>query len=117
MLTGKAKEDYVKWYNENYYHRYDCKYDSEKDFENALNKLDILRDSLYTEWLDSVGIFITIRNKFGHRKKARIFWYSINEFKTNGFVFLSRAIAVKEAIKNANNVYNSRKKKTKTEEI
>lgn len=88
MLTGKAKEDFEKWsggdFHESYYH-----------FINTL----------IIEWLDSVGIYITISPRGKDNSVA--YWFN-DEICSDISFANNRQEAEKEAIKQANIIYNER---------
>ena len=99
MLTDKAKIEFESYYNS-----------STSSF--LLNGIDFddlplcVKNALIIEWFDSIGIYITIKNKFGQNKQARIFWFSLNRGASNNEVYLSRLEATKKAIEKANEIYN-----------
>lgn len=97
-LTGKAKEEFKKWFDENY-----------NDFWNYYNAKKTLLNALIIEWFDSVEIYIEISaiNYVGLE-----FSYNIQEKNTingsNGYVFKIRNEATDKAIAKANEIYNKK---------
>lgn len=89
ILTNKAKEDFKEWVFENYYFQ---------DL-NVLYPLHLV-DTLIIEWFDSVGIYIEIIRNEGY------FDYVVMEEWDYGFE--TRQEAIIQAIKKANDLYNSR---------
>lgn len=101
VLTGKAKEDFYKWYNcreGNTLTNNDLFYYSEELIQNAL----------IIEWFDSVGIIINIGGVL--QNGIYNFSFDIQENNTlNGvdkYGFDSRQEATKHAIIKANKIYN-----------
>lgn len=96
ILTGKSKEDFLKWV----YSEYDYKYGGLKDFY----PLHLL-DGLIIEWFDSVGIYVDVFNEFGQ------FGYLIhtgnfrNPLDDKGH-WETRQEAITEALIKANEIYN-----------
>ena len=114
ILTGKAKEDFEKWLNKEMY------YLGRHNFEDRDNNIEDLSDNfqnaLIIEWFDSVGIKILPycsvngwycelkdfnNNFFGHYKSYLI-------CKQDSKDFYSRQEATVQAIKKANEIYNSK---------
>lgn len=120
ILTGKSKNDFEKWYWN------DWLLDSDRSFLNndlndAINHLwksnELFLNRLITDWLDSVGIYISIESVFdnmlGYHRGFQVQIYQdgkqpISIDKDND-VFESRQQATESAIKEANEIYNSRK--------
>jgi len=102
LLTGKAKEGFNQWVDNQVYDRFFS--------YSHLNELDaVCKISLIIDWLDSVGIFINIKSfKFLYD------WsFEIKQFKKKTIVMddlkdalVSRQEATVEAIKKANEIYN-----------
>lgn len=105
ILTGKAKEDFVKWLNKEMY------YLGRHNFEDRDNNIEDLSDNfqntLIIEWFDSVGVYI---NSSGLTlSKTFISDVSVNnncEYNYDGF--RTRKEAIEQAIKKANEIYNSK---------
>ena len=77
ILTGKAKEDFLNFYWDNYIGKTRCisKKDEAEDFFNSLIKP--LKPALIMEWLDSIEMFFWVyRSESGYwatslEKKAK----------------------------------------------
>ena len=93
MLTNKAKQEF--W----------CSL-SIKELKDFDTYSVVIKNALIIEWFDSIGIYITIKNKFGQNKQARIFWFLLNKGVSNNEVYLSRQEATKKAIELADKFYN-----------
>jgi len=89
ILTGKAKEHFEAWATNSHMHRLPS-IGVEYLYPLFLNALII-------EWLDSVGIYISITTN------GKLFQWSINKFIGAA---LSRREATEAAILTANNLYN-----------
>jgi hypothetical protein len=89
ILTERAKEDFLKQFNG----------------EVPVNEIELY--AYIVDWFDSKGFFVTIKNKFGHRKQCQRFSYFINNVNS-GFVFNSRIEATKGVIQKANYYYNKK---------
>ena len=103
ILTGKCREDFLNY----------CK--QSESF--MMTYADIYINALFIDWLDSVGIYISIESVFdnmlGYHRGFQVQIYQdgkqpISIDKDND-VFESRQQATEEAIKQANEIYNSRK--------
>lgn len=92
ILTGKAKEDFKEWL----YKKYDILFDLE-EYHKTMLCAEII------EWLDSVGIYISIITQENDKKEIR-FTSDINE--QNFISCETRKQATEEAIKKANEIYN-----------
>lgn len=108
ILTGKAKEDFLNFYWDNYIGKTRCistKEDSE-DFFNSLIKP--LKPALIMEWFDSVGIFITIEyNDIAYKFQWNL---GFNPRKKDVFsqaIYANRNESSLSAIERANEIYNS----------
>ena len=101
ILTGKAKEDFEKWLNKEMY------YLGRHNFEDRDNNIEDLSDNfqntLIIEWFDSVVIYIT--SDYFELNKG---FYS--EILNENFAIVkpTRQEALTEAIKKANEIYNSK---------
>ena len=95
ILTGKAKEDFYKYLNIKDYKLFDY---VRKKYAN-----EIVSNALIIEWFDSVGIIIT--SDYFELNKG---FYS--EILDNNFAIVkpTRQEALIEAIKKANEIYNSK---------
>jgi uncharacterized protein Veg len=89
ILTEKAKADFLN------------------HFFASVPENEIELHAHIIEWFDTVGFFITIKNKFGHRKQCQRFSYLIKNYNSE-FIFNSRSESTKEAIKKANYFYNKK---------
>lgn len=99
ILTGKAERDFEQWL---------CRPNDPEHLK--LMHIDLFyckspleRHSYYVEWLDSVGIFITIYNS--KRYTGQLFSIEVNSFAHNG-LYESRLAASHASIKLANEIYN-----------
>lgn len=92
VLTGKAKEDFLKW----------CRQDATwiQTYE------DIFIHSLIIDWLDSVGVYISI----GYRLDYDHWTLKVETLTGSDYErgYLSRHEATKQAIIKANEIYNKR---------
>ena len=115
ILTGKAKEDFEKWLNKEMY------YLGRHNFEERDNNIEDLSDNfqnaLIIEWFDSVGIYINIEPYIGGGDV--VFYFSLinrsADFTDEHYssvnddiYFGTRQDASNEAIKKANEIYNSK---------
>jgi len=112
MLTGKAKEDFNKWFIK---HSNDfgtvitaSSYGGEWliDLEELYDELpENLQNTIIIEWFDSVGIYInpTLRMPKEVNKWAFIVDFELHE----NSLFKTRQQATEEAIKKANELYNT----------
>ena len=103
LLTGKAEEDFFNWLDNQGVNGINiCNWEFEK-FHLLSN---VSQNSLIIEWLDSVGIYI---NSSGLTlSKTFISDVSVNnncEYNYDGF--RTRKEATEQAIKKANEIYNS----------
>ena len=93
ILTDKAKSDFLEWYGAD-----------ERYFETTATKTEEYANVI--EWLDSVFIPITITNE---HYDGYYFKWKINmvkpEYSPDGYN--TRLEATEEAIKKANEIYNS----------
>ena len=98
ILTGKAKEDFYKYLNIKDYKLFDY---VRKKYAN-----EIVSNALIIEWFDSVGIYV---NSSGLTlSKTFISDVSVNdncEYNYDGF--RTRKEATEQAIKKANEIYNT----------
>jgi hypothetical protein len=107
MLTGKAKEDFEKWY------------DSNKANESAgsvtINSFygqlpPSMQYGVYVDFFDSVGIMIELRIEV-----TTLFYFSIDIYTDVSYDsfcsdnFKTRAEARKKAVEKANEIYNKQK--------
>ena len=103
ILTGKAKEDFYKYINIEDYKLFDY---VRKKYAN-----EIVLNALIIEWFDSVGIYISINyvdfyDEF--RNNTGFETYVTNKGLSVKFRSVSiRQEAIKQAIKKANEIYNS----------
>ncbi|ASK29706.1 hypothetical protein CEY12_06130 [Chryseobacterium sp. T16E-39] len=110
MLTGKAKEDFEKWYIPLIRKREDIQ-DRYWD-ENLLSMIyrsgDIVLNAFFLEWFDSVGIYIQNwcssagidRPEFDSEVFYKKKQHTYNDF------FKTRQESLKWAIEKANEIYN-----------
>ena len=103
ILTGKAKEDFYKYINIEDYKLFDY---VRKKYAN-----EIVLNALIIEWFDSVGIFVSINyvdfyNEIRNDKGFET--YVTNKGLSVKFRSVSiRQEAIKQAIKKANEIYNT----------
>ena len=90
VLTGKAKEHYKIWFDENY-----------NDYWTYYQSKPTILNALIIEWFDSVGIYIT----FDYLDLNKCFY---SEILNENFEIIkpTRQEALTEAIKKANEIYN-----------
>lgn len=105
MIEGKAKEDFLNYYWENYIGKTRCitKKEETGDFFKSL--IAPLKTTLLIEWLDTVNIFVIPMKVF-----CNTWQYKINENIYCGIPnrFETRQEALKKAIKHAVEIYNKR---------
>ena len=108
ILTGKAKEDFLEWLNKEMY------YLGRNNFEDRDNNIEDLSDNfqnaLIIEWFDSVGIFVSINyvdfyNEIRNDK-------GFEAYVTKGISVKFRSVSSRQeatiqAIKKANEIYNT----------
>lgn len=97
-LTGKAKEEFKNYFDENY--RYNWNYYKAK--KTLLNALII-------EWFDTVGISINLEPIIDFKQKCLYFRPSVNLIyikELRGISFKIRNEATDKAIAKANEIYN-----------
>lgn len=99
MLTGKAKEDFERWYS-----------DTDSEIKHSLqkslfySKAYIERYAYYLEWLDSVGIRLHV---WPVPHKDGFIWDGYINMDIQSF-WETRQEATKELILKANKIYNER---------
>ena len=99
ILTGKAKEDFIEYYN-----NHSIKYLlSWTDFDDLPL---VVKNALIIEWFDSVGIYINIENLY-----YQSWWYykvkQCPDTYEQVIMQNTRQEATEEAIKKANEIYNN----------
>ena len=99
ILTGKAKEDFLEYYN-----NHSIKYLlSWTDFDDLPL---VVKNALIIEWFDSVGIYINIENLY-----YQSWWYykvkKCPDTYKQVIMQNTRQEATEEAIKKANEIYNN----------
>ena len=94
ILTGKAKEDFKRWLDEEY------------DLHYYNIQSDLYLNALIIEWFDSVGYIIII----GHNSLIKKFYYCIEKIFYDCGTQSTRQEATIEAIKKANELYNLKNK-------
>lgn len=96
IITGKAKEDFLRHYGDEISHLDEIEYD-------FLLESSIIRNAYYVDFFDSVGIYIT--TDYLELNKG---FYS--EVLASNFAIVkpTRQEAITEAIKKANEIYNSK---------
>ena len=102
ILTGKAKEEFFNWLDNQGVNGIDI---SNWEFEKFHLLSNVSQNALIIEWFDSVGIYINVELDYLH-----IVWFpSIdNNWAFEEIEFKTRQEATEEAIKKANEIYNSK---------
>ena len=100
ILTGKAKEEFFNWLDNQGVNGIDI---SNWEFEKFHSLSNVSKNSLIIEWFDSVGIIIT--SDYFELNKG---FYS--EVFNSDFAIIkpTRQEALTEAIKKANEIYNNK---------
>jgi hypothetical protein len=96
MLTDKVKSDFENWLIE-------TNIFDNKSLFYGMSK--IIQYAYIVEYFDSIGWFINIKSKFGHRKKCERFMFHIKNYKSN-FSFNSRLEVMQSAIIKTNELLN-----------
>ena len=100
ILTGKALEDFIKYYKFGKFH-----------FENVLDEKYQYAEII--EWLDSVGIYIEIRRSNNSPLNKGFHGYVIKSingyYKCTTIPVKTRQEATEQAIIKANDIYNETK--------
>jgi hypothetical protein len=102
MLTGKCKRPFLKWLKirvNSILHEID-------NIEFWFNLQDeSFKITLIIEWFDSVGIYVNAELDYLH-----LVWFPTinNNWNFEEYEFETRQEAIKEAIKEANEIYNSK---------
>lgn len=100
ILTGKCREDFLRYYGDEISHLDEIEYD-------FLLDSSIIRNAYYVDFFDSVGIYINIENLYYQS------WWSYkvkiipNIFEEKVMV-KTRQEATEQAIKKANEIYNNK---------
>ena len=98
ILTGKAKEDFIK-----------TKIGNEINLFESM--LPIYKNALIIEWFDSIGIYIEV---YRHNNRPTVQGFNSRIVRRiNGYYECCTAVdtrkeATEEAIKKANEIYNSK---------
>ena len=96
ILTGKAKEDFLTSMS------ILTEIKDKKDLEEYFSKIsDLIKNAYYVDFFDSVEIHVNAVRYSGE------FWKGIVEHERTE-IHLSRQEAITEAIKKANEIYNSK---------
>ena len=98
VLTGKAKEDFIK-----------TKIGNEINLFESM--LPIYKNALIIEWFDSVGIYIFIDNVKSYKERFWRFHIAMNDLDRNireEFYMDNRSEITYKAIKKANEIYNEK---------
>ena len=90
-LTGKLKQDFGN----------QCVY----QYDEFIKLPECCQNALIIEYLDSVGIYVNIKSKFGQRKQCERFSFIVKRYNS-GFLFNSRTEAINAAIEKANDLIN-----------
>ena len=102
MLTGKSKRTFLKWLKI----RVNSTLHEIDNIEFWFNLQDeSFKITLIIEWFDSVGIYVNAELDYLH-----IVWFPTinNNWNFEEYEFETRQEAIKEAIKEANEIYNSK---------
>jgi len=114
MLTDKAKEDFEKWFND--YSETNHNLKGWKDYDQYVDEVELpltMGQALIIEWLDSVGIIISIYADYDRSAAYnRGFYWEIrvlgSRFAENTEDCLeTRQEATSAAIETANKIYNT----------
>lgn len=110
LINSKAKEDFDIWYGE-HYNDYHYLFTTDEKYKSVICNIII-------EWFDSVYIYISILpyymkyERYNKGFEPTIMWEGNEETQYNdNDVFETRQDATVEAIKRANNIYNTSFKK------
>ena len=99
ILTGKAKEDFIEYYN-----NHSIKYLLSWTYFDDLPL--VVKNALIIEWFDSVGIYINIENLY-----YQSWWYykvkQCPDTYEQVIMQNTRQKAIEKAIKKANEIYNN----------
>ena len=98
ILTGKAKEDFIK-----------TKIGNEISLFESM--LPIYSNALIVEWFDSVGIYIFIDSVKSYKERFWRFHIAMNDLDRNireEFYMDNRSEITYKAIKKANEIYNEK---------
>ena len=100
VLTGKAKEEFFNWLDNQGVNGIDI---SNWEFEKFQLLSNVSQNASIIEWFDSVGIYITT----DYLELNRGFY---SEILNENFEIVkpTRQLALTEAIKKANEIYNSK---------
>ena len=105
ILTGETKLDFERWLHSNDVLIKDGIYD-DTYLTDVFDKLPLnLQYASIIEWFDSVGIYVNAELDYLH-----IVWFPTinNDWNFEEVEFKNRQEAIKEAIKKANEIYNSK---------
>lgn len=114
ILNGKAKEGFWKWYLSEPILKFNKLFPMHKTSGEKVIRVNFLamsetcQNALIIEWFDSVDIMITISSIYydSHHFNWLIFDRNLNTIQPkNGYE--TRSKATTEAIKTANEIYNS----------
>ena len=104
ILTGKTKEDFLRYYGDEISHLEEIEYD-------FLLESSIIRNALIIEWFDSIGIYIEV---YRHNNRPTVQGFNSRIVRRiNGYYECCTAVdtrkeATEEAIKKANEIYNEK---------
>lgn len=103
-LTGKAKEDFNKWFDWYSQEHHDADTDI---FLDEITLPDTLINALIIEWLDSVDIYIQIELENIDGIFSSYIFYGKNNLDSSEVNSKSRQKATEIAIEIANEIYNT----------
>lgn len=109
ILTGKAKEDFEKWFSD--YSEKNHHLSGWRDYDQYIDEVELpetLQYAIIQEWFDSVGIYISPYTNGIVYEPGVLWYYSLVTENYRSTYHLSRNEAVEAAITNANLIYNER---------
>lgn len=108
ILTGKAKEDFFNWLDNQGVNGIDI---SNWEFEKFHLLSNVSQNALIIEWFDSVGIYIEV---YRHNNRPTVQGFNsrivrrINGYYECCIAVNTRNKAIQYAIKKANEIYNEK---------
>jgi len=108
ILTGKAKEEFFNWLDNQGVNGIDI---SNWEFEKFHLLSNVSQNALIIEWFDSVGIYIFIDSVKSYKERFWRFHIAMNDLDRNireEFYMDNRSEITYKAIKKANEIYNSK---------
>ena len=105
ILTGKAKEDFFNWLDNQGVNGIDI---SNWEFEKFHSLSNVSKNSLIIEWFDSVKLFIEISFFNDDYWTYNVYTDHVILEKEQANICQNREDAIKQAIVKANNIYNEK---------